>query len=379
MKAIVFETKKKDQMINLLIVFFCMIPTLQFFGFVSILIGNLTLVFLGSISIAYCFSNKPFNSQAPFLVFVLFYTLFGIISLIYNGNADIQELLWPLAFMGMGLGILNYKISIKLIRFAFFAYALIMIVLITITGNPELLEGNSSRNTINQIMYLLFSLYFIACYENRKSISILYPMIVLIVCVASVGRSGILMGLLFIGFFLIIKYKNGQSIKKKLYILPIAMLVTAVLLLIVYFAFPDFVKSALDNFIWRKLESKRTIMWSEYIGKVKESFLNFLFGAPIKGTYYLDYYHEDLHNSFFMLHAKYGLGGLLTVIFLFIKSIVTYFKSRNWYYLTPIFVMLFRMSFDYTNFNSFFDIVWVFFVLTPYFIKDDNQTHLVCL
>ena len=70
-----------------------------------------------------------------------------------------------------------------------------------------------------------------------------------------------------------------------------------------------------------------------------------------------------------MLHAKYGMVVFLMVIILIIKSIVAYVKDRNFYFLSAMFICLFRMSFDYTNFNGLLDTIFLVLLLYPSYSK----------
>ena len=103
MKIKITKSDFFSNIIGFLVILFCSVLIFQFLGYISILLGNIIQVLIGSVSILICILSKGINHQTPFLVFVFVYTFFGVTSFIYNGNADIQELLWPLAFMGLGL------------------------------------------------------------------------------------------------------------------------------------------------------------------------------------------------------------------------------------------------------------------------------------
>ena len=132
---------------------------------------------------------------------------------------------------------------------------------------------------------------------------------------------------------------------------------------------PELIENAISNILWRGLESKRTAIWSDYVSKSFSSFGNWFFGSHISGTQLLNLYSENLHNSFLMLHAKYGMVVFLMVIILIIKSIVAYVKDRNFYFLSAMFICLFRMSFDYTNFNGLLDTIFLVLLLYPSYSK----------
>ena len=126
---------------------------------------------------------------------------------------------------------------------------------------------------------------------------------------------------------------------------------------------PSLFADVLYNFEKRGIQSTRLIIWRDYIKQAILNFGNFFFGAKIEGTSVLNQYHYNLHNSFLMLHAKYGILGFSMVVVLLIKTIGKLLHERNMYLLSPLLFVLFRMNFDYTNFNGILDIVMIYFLV----------------
>ena len=79
----------------------------------------------------------------------------------------------------------------------------------------------------------------------------------------------------------------------------------------------------------------------------------------------MDEFTTNLHNSFFMLHAKYGLLGLLLVLVAMVCSGWRYLMQRNIHYLFLMAALFWRMNLDYTNFNGILDILLVFLIFYP--------------
>lgn len=360
---------------NAIIFLFVVILIFQFLGICSVLFGNIILLFLGILSIMISIMANGFSRQKYFFSFLFCYISLGFLCFIYNRNADIQELIWPFGFMGVALLLLNVNISYRLFSFLFYSFSFLIILLIIVNGSPDAVEGNSSRNAISQFELLLFSLVCISAFENRKSVTLLYPTTIFVVCVAAIGRSGILMSLIILFLFLFVKLQDGVSKRRKIITLILTIGLSVFAVYIAYRIFPDMFESAILNFKNRQIDSARTFIWHDYLEKTNGSVLNVLLGSNISGTEYLNKYSHNLHNSFFMLHAKYGVGGLILIGFLLIKSIFYFLKNKNFYFLIPLLAMLFRMCFDYTNFNSDFDIVLVFFLLFPHYSVLNARTY----
>ena len=111
--------------------------------------------------------------------------------------------------------------------------------------------------------------------------------------------------------------------------------------------------------------SNRLLIWKEYIDKAKSSIAYVLFGAPQRGSFWMDLYADNLHNSFFQLHAKYGIIMLIYVVFILAKRSLQYYRRKEMYLLIPMIGMIIRMNTDYTNFNAMLDMLFIYLILEP--------------
>lgn len=57
-----------------------------------------------------------------------------------------------------------------------------------------------------------------------------------------------------------------------------------------------------------------------------------------------------MHNSFLMLHAKYGIFDVLLVRVFLLKTIRKLVKERNMYLFTSLILLIIRTNFGYLNF-----------------------------
>ena len=351
---------------NLILLIYVCIDLMKFFQVISPLIGNIITVFLGTVAIIYSCMKNGIKRQMPILIFVFIYTLFGAISILFNWNANPQELLWPFAFIGITTLLLNFIISTKLVKYIYYLVAIFLMFQIITSGSVNNLDTVSSRNTISIMVLLYFAIYAINSFKNNRKITIFPVLVGLVVVIMAIGRSGIITFLLLTVLFLFFKF-NGKEHKHRNPFKSMFILIGGGIVLWLSYNFLGiYFEQMLSNFESRGLESIRKLIWVDYLNKTFNSAGSFLFGTPISGTYLLDMYSHNLHNSFLMLHAKYGIVMFISVVLLVIKAFIYYIKINNILYLSLLSVLLFRMQFDYTNFNAQLDIIFFYFILFPY-------------
>lgn len=364
---------KKQLVVQILWVTYFILDILKFKSPMPLQIANILILCLGIFAIIYCFLKNGVNYQSEYVLFLVFYMASSFFSFFYNGNADIQEILWPLGFMGIGLLLLNFPVSVSTARLLYYGYCAYMTLLIMFCGGADYLGGRSSRNTVSEMVIIYFCIYMIASYEHRKSMG-MFPVIVgLLTCCMAIGRSGILITGIAVLCFVIFKFRKGISgFAGWIRILAMAFLL-AILLFLIFFSFSDIIGEVILNFRRRGLKSVRTDIWLDYTRQVVSSLGNVFWGAKITGTDLLNQYSNNLHNSFFMLHAKYGLACFIGIIILIVRMVVHCIRIKNYYLLIPMMLLLMRTNFDYVNFNASGDIVMVYYLLYPFYEQRMKQ------
>lgn len=342
---------------------YVLLTFLKFYVILSGYVCNVLLVLLGGMSFLYCVFVKGLNKQLPFVLFLIIYTVAGGISFVYSGNAQIQELLWPMGFMSFGVLFLNFPyIFYHSIMMSYYGFVCLSIYQIYNNGGADGCVIDGSRNNYSVYVVLWLSLYMISAFINKKSICVLAPLLGLMLCVMAVGRSGIVVGICMVLCFLFLELKKGR-----LYVLKY-MACGVILIFIMLFANNDYVSmSFMDDFKKRQFDSLRYDIWRDYINICCSSLMDVFCGARISGSRMMDLYSQNLHNSFFMLHAKYGVIGVLEILFLLINTTLFYARNKCGYLLVALFAVVFRMSFDYTNFNGPLDTVLIILLLWPFF------------
>ncbi|MBE6084924.1 MAG: hypothetical protein E7203_05560 [Selenomonas ruminantium] len=336
----------------------------------SFMLRNILLLGIGVVGLICCLINNGIRNM-PFVVFFLIYTIFGAISIAVNQNADIYELAYPLSYMSVGLLLLNFKSSFRLIQMIYYIVSVIFIACIVYAGGVDNLVMQSSRNNISVYELQLWTLYVISAYQNKQDIHIWSVLIGWLVCLFSIGRSGIITFSIILFCLICIKVKECKEMRYKNALGLVVVILGGAL---VCCFTDDIIMKMIDNFELRGLESVRTKIWEEYLIKVQESYTYVLFGAPQRYTFYLDMYANNLHNSFLQLHAKYGLAMVMIIFMMLEITIMEIYFRKEVYLLIPLIGIIFRMNFDYTNFNGVLDVVFVYYLLYPYY-----KTGMKCL
>ena len=173
---------------------------------------------------------------------------------------------------------------------------------------------NASRNHIAVPFIFFGSLNFFLERKNNLYSNKLWYFFILLICLWSVSRANIISGaLLFLMSFFSFKNKSLSSRNKKfISFISLSSLITFIIYYLDTIKEQLFVKSfTLVKFLDDRnsiLENERINIIDEYIESL--SFIDYIFGKSI------DY---NIHNSYFNLHALFGILGLLFFIFLAYK------------------------------------------------------------
>ena len=389
-----------DLMATLLLCVFSLFTALQYLRILPPLLCNGAQLLVGICSLALCFLVEGKAKLRRYLLFIGVYTAFGIVSCFYNGNADVIELLWPLGYMSVGLLLVFFRPNTKACQSFFYGYCAAILLRITLAGDVNIAGFNASRNMISVHVLALLSIYLISARKAGERFSVMTFLCAIFLCMISRGRSAVfLAGIFALYLFVCLVFdRKAMRVCGKL-----DLLFWAVMALIYFYPIlrtiqlPKFdppappeitapeapgqseisdspvepphlnntMQQGIENLQARGLRSERIGIWKDYLEKAGASFTDLLFGAAIGGTPTLDHFHTNLHNSFFMLHAKYGLLGLLLVLVAMVCSGWRYLMQRNIHYLFLMAALFWRMNLDYTNFNGILDILLVFLIFYP--------------
>lgn len=319
-----------------------------------------------------CFGFSVFWGNTRLMTFsvklCLFLSLLMAISIIYNGNARIVNLLWVWAYMGAALLLYEFGLDLRVATVLFYTSSLFFVYQ-AITGSVEVDEilNVGSQNNISTLCIFMMIVYYFTELRNRKKeqMSFLPAIVVLFVSIWTASRAALLTMAFFFLFVVLYNFINNKISFRN--VVFVAIVVTVVPFIYVNY-FQDFgggIMSKLDRY---GVESERTIIWAEYMEGVGNSFGNFLFG--VKGTdpqySHLSYHEGNTHNAFLMLHAKFGIMGFILVLSLLFKSFIKTVKTKNFALLALLFVVMIRSIFDWTAFPGLLDVIFYFYILFSY-------------
>ena len=356
------------------------------FSDIPLVITFLIRMLTGSIGIIYCIYRKGLSNTFNVLCFMFIYSAFGILANMYNNNADLIELCWPIAFMGLGILLINYPPNIFLAKQFFLLFYTLCVIHYVVHGS---LDTSTLRNVnnMNVILLLIYSMLvtsYVRYNHGDFSITMLViSLISLFIVLISVGRtSGGRSGVLvfsFITFCNVLYFIYSFMLRKK--VIFILSCVVVFILIGIYFLYeiniPDgIINERLLYLHSRGFSSLRTTIWKDYIEVTNQCIANIFWGTDyMNKTSLLSIYSYNLHNSFLMLHAKYTLFMLIAVILLVIRRLYLFIDRKEVIFFYMFLALLIRMNFDYTNFNGPLDTLLIFYLFVPLGTRKMARKH----
>ena len=195
-----------------------------------------------------------------------------------------------------------------------------------------LLFYGTSRNHIS--VYLI-ELLFVFVYVHRKNghnISVLPYLIYFLCCIVAIGRMGIIVsGILLAG---ILAYRlflrKGLSAWKKLFSIVVAIFGISA----VAFFFARNGEAIIEKYFSRFVSNNsfsdqaRMGIVTAYLEAIKSP-KAFLLGANTHNISFLELWNANPHNSFFMIHASFGIVGLLAYLFSILITLRKLHRIQN--------------------------------------------------
>lgn len=338
----------------------------------NIRIGQIILLVMGSIGCLYTLWHSKKKINLYFIIFLNFYTMLGLVSYLIIGNASIFEYLWPLAYGGVTLVLLNYKISYKKIYILFYVVCIYYILNALNGFSAENVTGLVSRNNLSVTLLVIFSLLCIVSYMNNKKISIVSIVIMLLLSSWAVGRSGIItFSIILIGYFMLErKNKKQKEISIK------SLIIISSLIIFVYLSrnliYKYFLEYAIYNFEIRGVETSRYLITKSYLYDAFESWFYFMFGVNLERNTVFTLVNQNLHNSFLNLHSRYGIIAFIFFTIAILIKILNYIKTKNGLYLVLLLAIVFRSNFDLVAFNGVLDIYIYYFLFEGLYNKQPS-------
>ena len=286
-----------------------------------------------------CNNKKLFKRYISLLVLVI---IFLFLNIIFVGNSDIKNVIYG-AFLFPSIAALMffYKVRYWVAIVLFYSVAFFFGSYIYQNGpfiseETELLVN--SRNYVSYFVVLYSLPYFIHCFDYDKIPSILVPTICTVIAVFAIGRSGIIVSL---GLLVGVLYLKMMQ-KSRIRVLYRVFFITLIFILLFVGAGFDFIDTYFSRFSEIGMnDAGRMPSWSEYTISMINP-INLLTGTRIESlNYTMKYLNGSLHNSFFTLHAREGLIGLVLIVYMF-KGFWNLFKSKCYTLVIVFMVLLFK-------------------------------------
>ena len=361
MQAKIDKNKLNDFIATFLVVIYivlCLIYELKIYG--SEFINQPLIILFGLLIIFYTLKYTYFKIELHRFskISLLFWIL--IFFILINSFFIREELLTGAVFnllMGTVIGkylAVNKNISnIILIPFWFLVIYIISKLLINLDPNQVFIR---SRNYISFFLIITVLPYYINKINFHKSFSILPALITLILCLYSLGRSGIISS--FILFFTILFFSNFKFKK----IIFSGFIISFFTFFVYFLNFMDGAEFSriVEISNYKDLGGRSTIILN-YLNNL--TFLNFIFGLDTD-TYEIlnlggSYFPGHVHSSILNFISVVGVGAFIFFKYLFDKS--RFFIKKNPALFFLILSLLLRITTEIGMLFGYFDyVIWTF-------------------
>lgn len=312
--------------------------------------------------------NFKFNAYIKVLItmIIILFLFFGSLSYLYNNNGGPSIFLKVFSPLIISAIIYYGKVSSRVSNNLFYVITLIIAIKWMIVQDENNIF-NSSRNMISLFFIFMTCLDIFLREKNNERQDFFKIIITLFFSILSKGRSGIVIAIALL-FLNIIYYilKKGSISKFKLYI--------SILILILFFYLSlDIIDTYLESFNRYGMESIRFDYWYIYVNSMFKNIFNFFLGSNLKNFSILQVVDYNLHNSFFMSHANYGIFIFISIIIISFRALFKALKNKHYSILFIIFFIFSKGNIDYIFFHSFSDVL-VFILL--FYVADLKKLKL---
>ena len=338
------------------------------------LVANFFIALVGLCALVFSFLKKGIKGANARLILVgALYSIFMVFSLLYNRNADWVNLLWIWSYMG--IAILTYEFEIP--KQVYWGIAILTIALICVYivrgGAAKDLFSMGSQNNISVYVIFFVIMGYLSIMEEGKPIKYYPSILTLAICLWTGSRAGIisaaflLIGTCLYNFFVI----KGQKLRSLvMWCALIAFAICAI----------NLVGGKYLSSLTAKLNrygggSIRTEIWKEYLQGAVESVGNFFLGPNTSNESYrwLSFYNGNTHNSFLMLHAKFGLLAVVLLMLLIVLVVRKATKAKHYIMIIVLLTASSRMFFDWIAFPGLYDVLFWYTYL--YILDRRNYTN----
>lgn len=327
--------------------------------FVLLVIHNLyhtiLIDYLWCFILAVCFIFGAIKTTRFFsknlALFVILFLLFSILNYIIVGNVSIDSIIFIVMYAGIYQLLIDDDLNDTYILTAIYTNCIILAFTIMRTGLGEPIFSNLSNNYVSVLLFLPTIVYYIRTEYYKNRITLMPTISVTIICIMAMGRGGIITAaFLTISILCYILFSDNN--RKSLYnqaLIRIVFVFVGIIVLGVALSYSEKIKTiaVFERFVkFGMYGTGRAGIWKEYIKTASTSLESILAGVEYSELPLMVRYKNNLHNSFFNLHADYGMIVLLYVIFLIIFNCKKCITNKKWIYLSVMTVFFARAFTD---------------------------------
>lgn len=268
-------------------------------GFYRYLI--LALILSTSISIFLSASkDRAWLSVLAISLLLLSYVVFNAI--FFGIKIHLTVLSNILAPLFVAFSIKNNPKCLSILYNLFFVFV-VCLSLLLLTGFDAENIFAGSRNTVSMILVCVGSVFLIINYSKGRAFDLILYFLILLCCVLSIGRSGILTSAILFSAAIYRHFRpSSNSNVVKLFLIGSAGL---------FFVYIFAENTSYFYYLNTKglSDGYRGTMLHEYIGSM--SLRNILFGVELSTLPYISSFNLNPHNTYLYLHSYYGFLALI--------------------------------------------------------------------
>ncbi len=336
-------------------------------------------VIVGTLLFVLCTVNYKIPKKVYYVWFI--FALLGAFNILLVGALTPVNYI-PMLFFYFPIAIYFYYSqddNYKLWEINYYIYAAYLIYRMLNAVDGYYMFYATSRNMLSMLLLIWLSILYMVFAKAGRILPLRCIIIFFIGCFVATGRGGIISGVVLLSTFWLINTQDTGR-KKSWKGLTIWLLLVAVSCVFIIYVVQHF-NAIFEKYLFRftdevsvRSSNARLTMWKLYLSQLKDPYVLFLGG----NTYKIlpPSANGNLHNSFLMVHAKFGLLGFVYVCYSFIVALFQAIKVRDFRMLALIIVFAVRSLTDQVFPAKVGDIaLWIFILYSQSFFAAKNYRY----
>ncbi len=264
-------------------------------------------------------------------------------------------------FISTNIEKIHLHVKLSVILMLLYYYTRIVIL----KHDPNELYVGMSRNYVGLIIVLFNALYSFSTYILNKKPDLLISVLSLVLTVLLVGRSsiGCQLGIVLLNILWLFRGKKLQLL---------VMIAIGIGIGSYYFLDQIVLLYKSSSFAGHGLSSPRYKIWEDFFSHM--DMFRFVLGIDTTELPLAKQYNGNLHNEYFNLIARTGIGAL-PVIALLIIAIFRYYSKKHIYLFVLLLIASIRIFFDTGVFINNLGITYYTLIIYPFLEVKFNKKH----